>query len=319
MRDLSVYRSADGLIRIADVDDLGDRSRLYRGLAAGSYRRVSRGVVVTEDHWAALDADARYRLFIAAVAERMPADEMVAHVSAAALWRLPAIEPWPETVMTLGPPLGGGRRTLERTRRTGSSDEHAVVIHGISTTSLARTVVDIARSESLDSALVFADAAVRRAEHPVPGLPVEAPTRADLQRELDRVPPFHGERRAGRVVELADGRAQLPGETLSRLTMMRLGVPQPELQHSIIGASGRRYQLDFYWPGQNIGGEFDGRTKYFDAKYLNGRTPEQVVYDEKVREDEVRLTLDGYGRWDWTVARSPRLMAERLRRIGLRW
>lgn len=319
MRDLDIYRSAHGLIRMAEVDDLGDRSRLYRELAGGVYRRVSRGVVVAEDHWATLDADARYRLFIASVAERMPADEMVAHLSAAALWRLPAIEPWPGTVTTLGPPIGGGRQTRERIRRTGSADEHAVSIQGIMATSLARTVVDIARTESLDTALVFVDAALRRVDHPVSGLPLDAPTRHDLQRELDRIPPCHGERRAARVVERADGRAQLPGETLSRLTMMRLGVPTPVLQHRIVGASGRSYDLDFYWPEQNIGGEFDGRAKYLDAKYRNGRTAAQVVYDEKVREDEVRLDLDGYGRWDWTVARSPRLLGERLRRIGLRW
>ncbi len=101
--------------------------------------------------------------------------------------------------------------------------------------------------------------------------------------------------------------------------MMRLGVPLPVLQHRIISASGQYYDLDFYWPEQNIGGEFDGKIKYLDPRYRNGRTPEQVVYDEKVREDELRLELTGFGRWDWRIARSPRLLEERLRRIGLRW
>lgn len=319
MRTLDVYRSSAGLIRIAQVDDLGDRSRLYRELAAGTYRRIARGVLVPESHWAALDPDARHRLLITAVAERMPGDEIVAHWSAAALWRLPAIEPWPDQVTTLGPPLGGGRSSKERMRRTGASDDQAVVIDGVSVTSLTRTVVDISRTESLDAALVVADAALRRREHPFTGLPREAPARTDLERELARVPRYHGERRAARVIALADGRAQSPGETLSRLTMRRLGVPAPVLQHRIVGASGLNYDLDFYWPEQNIGAEFDGKVKYLDPRYRNGRTPDQVVYDEKVREDELRLELDGFARWDWMVARSPRLLEERLRRIGLRW
>lgn len=319
MRSLDRYLSASGLLRVSQVDDLGDRSRLYRDLTAGLYHRVARGVLVPTSQWIELDDDARYRLLIGAVSERMPADEIVAHLSAAALWRLPMIEPWPDRVFTLGPPIGGGRSTAERARCTGPPDEGAVKIDGIPTSSLARTVIDIARTESLEVAVAVADAALRRREYPVSGLPREAPTRADLERELRRIPACHGERRAARVVQLADGKAQLPGESLSRLTMLRLGVPLPVLQHRILSATGRVYDLDFYWPGQNIGAEFDGRAKYLDPRYRNGRTAEQVVYDEKVREDEVRLELSGFGRWDWTVARSPRLLEARLRQIGLRW
>lgn len=319
MRTLDRYLSGSGLLRVSDVDDLGDRSRLYREVAAGTYHRVARGVLVSAAQWAELKGDARHRLLIDAVSERMPSDEIVAHLSAAALWRLPMIEPWPDRVITLGPSIGGGRSTRERLRRTGVPDEQSVVIAGIPVSSLARTVVDISRTESLEVAVVVADAALRRARYPVSGLPGDAPTRADLERELERVPACHGERRAARVLELADGRAQLPGETLSRLTMMRLGMPQPVLQHRIVVRSGHVYDLDFYWPGQNIGAEFDGKAKYLDPLYRNGRTAEQVVYDEKVREDDLRLELDGFGRWDWTVARSPRLLADKLRHIGLRW
>lgn len=101
--------------------------------------------------------------------------------------------------------------------------------------------------------------------------------------------------------------------------MIELGVPLPELQHRVVSASGAVYYLDFYWPHQNIGADFDGRIKYFDPAFRGGRSAEQVVYDEKVREDDVRLELLGYGRWDWSVAGSGKLLAERLRRIGLQW
>jgi hypothetical protein len=34
--------------------------------------------------------------------------------------------------------------------------------------------------------------------------------------------------------------------------------------------------------------EFDGRIKYTDARFRNGRSPEQVLFDEKRREDRLR-------------------------------
>jgi hypothetical protein len=90
------------------------------------------------------------------------------------------------------------------------------------------------------------------------------------------------------------------------------------LQVELLGASGRRYIVDFWWPEFDVIGEFDGEDKYRNPVYLRGRTPEQALLDEKEREDDLRAAGHGMVRWKWDVARSPRLLAMKLNRAGVR-
>src|SRR5674476_401682 len=46
-------------------------------------------------------------------------------------------------------------------------------------------------------------------------------------------------------------------------------------------------RVDFWWPGARVVGEFDGRVKYGRAN-PSGRPPEDVLWDEKLREDRLR-------------------------------
>jgi hypothetical protein len=64
-------------------------------------------------------------------------------------------------------------------------------------------------------------------------------------------------------------------------------------------------------------GESDGRMKYLDPAYRNGRTAEQVVYDEKRREDELRRQCRAFVRWGWDEARNPAALGAVLRSVGL--
>jgi hypothetical protein len=92
----------------------------------------------------------------------------------------------------------------------------------------------------------------------------------------------------------------------------------PELQAAVRGASGRVWHVDFWWPEFNLIGEFDGKAKYTDERYLRGRTSQEVLYEEKLREDDLRAAAHGFVRWPWEVAISmPRLRA-RLIAAGLR-
>lgn len=55
-------------------------------------------------------------------------------------------------------------------------------------------------------------------------------------------------------------------------------------------------ETDFGWPALRTVGEFDGRQKY--GRLLSpGQDPGEVVYREKLREDEVRATGLGMVRW----------------------
>ena len=67
----------------------------------------------------------------------------------------------------------------------------------------------------------------------------------------------------------------------------------PELQVEMQGASGRWYIVDFWWPKFNVIGEFDGRFTYSDPAFLTGLTPDQVLYDETLREDDLRAARHG--------------------------
>jgi hypothetical protein len=50
---------------------------------------------------------------------------------------------------------------------------------------------------------------------------------------------------------------------------------------------------------------------------MNGRTPQQVMLDEKDREDDLRAAGHGFTRWDWGVAISPAAIRTRLLAAGV--
>lgn len=89
-----------------------------------------------------------------------------------------------------------------------------------------------------------------------------------------------------RAVDLADGRAESPLETRGRLRIVGSGLPTPELQVEIRAGGGLIAVVDAWFDDAAVAVEFDGRVKYTDP--WRGRSPEQVLWDEKRREDELR-------------------------------
>jgi hypothetical protein len=87
---------------------------------------------------------------------------------------------------------------------------------------------------------------------------------------------------------------------------------------ALAGASGRIYIVDFWWPQFNMIGEFDGDAKYTDPEFLRGRTPEQALLDEKLREDDLRAAGHGMCRWRWSTAMSVHSLHAHLRAAGIR-
>ena len=185
-------------------------------------------------------------------------------------------------------------------------------------TSLAQTVVDVARSWSFAQGVVVADAALHRALPPIDGPPTTCVTKDDLWAELARVPIAHGSAKARRVIEFADAAAESPGESVSRVNIELAGLTTPLLQQWIRGASGKEWRVDFWWPQFNLIGESDGESKYTDPRYLQGRTSEQAVYDEKLREDDLRATGRRFSRWPWATAKSLHALRAHLLAAGVR-
>ena len=95
-----------------------------------------------------------------------------------------------------------------------------------------------------------------------------------------------GPRERSRAVALADGRAESPLETRGRLRIVGAGLPTPELQVEIRVGGRLVGVVDAWFEDAAVAVEFDGRVKYTDP--WRGRTPEQVLWEEKRREDELR-------------------------------
>ena len=161
--------------------------------------------------------------------------------------------------------------------------DEVTVVDGLPVTTVARTIADLGRLLPFDRALVPADAALHH------GLA----TREELVEAVARRPRRPRNAAARRVVAFADGRAESPGETRSRLAIRRAGLPPPVLQHPVIGV-----RCDFYWEEYATVGEFDGKVEY--GRYLRpGQTAGDAVFVEKRREDALRDHGLEVVRWVW--------------------
>ncbi|RZU64154.1 hypothetical protein EV379_0448 [Microterricola gilva] len=313
-QSLDLVRIAPALLLAGEHNALGAvRGQLAREVAAGRLIRLRRGLYAWRTAWDALDATERYQAMVLGVARTSGQLPVLSHASAAALHGLPVVGRWPQTVHQLIRPERGGRSTPDRIRHAADFDAADIVERdGLVLTGLARTLVDLARSASVFTAVASIDAAMH-----VPRFGGRAAiTKAELDETFERMLPFRRSARARELLDFGDGRAESVSESNSRVTMARLGVPQPELQHRWVIA-GEHYDSDFYWPHVDAIGESDGRGKYADPRLLGERTPSDVIYAEKLREDALRREARAFTRWDYTIGMSTSGLAARLSRIGV--
>ena len=306
------------IIFVRECVSPAERAAIARRHRDGELECVARGAYVDAAVWHSLQRDAHYRLRIHAVAARLGADAVLSHESAAALWRLPWVGTWPLRIHTTGTAASGGRSNTAVFHHTTGLSARTDLIDGLLVTPLARTVVDIAQTVSFGTAVTVADAALRRTFHPVDSAPASTLSREELHDELTRIQLLHGSAKARAVVEFADGRADRPGESMSRVSIRSAGLIPPQLQVVLRGRSGRQWTVDFWWPEFNLIGEFDGKWKYTEPEFLKGRTPHQVLLDEKYREDDLRAAGHNFSRWDWALAVSPPRLRAHLLAAGLR-
>lgn len=127
-----------------------------------------------------------------------------------------------------------------------------------------------------------------------------------------------GVRSARRTVGFLDVDSESVGESVSRVRLMEEGLPAPELQQEIFGPNGQLVaRVDFYWKDQQTIGEFDGKIKY--GRLLKpGQRIEDVIFDEKVREDALRDLGSQVVRWLWRDLYRPGWLRERVLRAFAR-
>lgn len=262
-------------------------------LSGSGWHRLRRGVYLPAGQYAGnLSALQRHLLQARAAAAASSDDAVISHVTAAVAHGLPI---W-------AIPLE--RVHLSRDRRSGARSGPQTVLHAapfaaadvvsvadLRVTSVARTVVDLARTLQFEQAVVVGDAALQLGKTTV----------AELFGQLEQARHRPGAAVARRAVQFLDGRAESPGESRSRVALSRWGkLPKPELQPSVFDEKGRFVgRVDFLFPELGVIGEFDGEGKYRKEEQRGTRTADEVVVAEKIREDALRALGWIVVRWTW--------------------
>lgn len=279
-----------------------------------SLTAVRRGYYRAAD--AGFTASDRYRLRILATADARSSGLIFTHASAAELWGCPQLLPAIEYVHVTQP--GRARRTTAgvQVHRGSVPEEHLVTLpDGLVVASRAWTAVQVAATASLPGVLLPLD-------HLVRGIVAESGAEAAevIETLVSLIPPrMKGRARAERHLRLADPRSESAGESLSRGQMVILEVPMPELQVRLPRGDQRGEDVvDFDWPELGAFGEFDGKGKYFDPSLTQGRTPAEVLWDEKAREDRIRRHRPRGARWGWDDALSRGRLRAILAAAGIR-
>ncbi len=274
---------------------------LQRGAERGAIERIGHGGYVDAREWSMLRADEQSLLRALAHARQRP-EAVLSHSSAALLHGLPiAIPPTRPEVLRLRSQhdLGGaGVRA-----RSSVAPAEATAIDGVRVVPLERTVLDLAATLPFREALA-----------PIDGYLARGGTRDALDDLLGGL-RIRGARRAEVAIAHGDAGAANGGESLSRGTVHELGFPPPVVQMPVPGTA---HQTDLGWPEFELRGELDGFQKYVDARFTDGRTPAQVVFAEKRREDEIRLiTGHRFVRWTFEDALRVHPLRRALLRAGL--
>lgn len=309
------------IIVVAELDDPSISRALHRGAARGDLVRLVRGIYAPRAVIDALLPSERELLRAVAAAARGRVRQPLCGISAARVWGIPILEDDFEPVVdALGWDHRATRRLADVRYWAAADDRYRVIGHhpvaacpAIAVTDLPRTIAELAARSSFARAVAATDWAirVRRRREGV------TTTLDEIRSVASALGLVRGSARLARALSFADGRSESAGESWMRVLIHQLGFEVPELQHEYLLADGRRFRSDFRWSSIRLAGEFDGRLKYRAAEARGGLTAEQIVVEEKDREDAIRSTGDGMLRCVRDDLRDPRLLRQKLEAAGV--
>jgi hypothetical protein len=294
------------LLIVRDRATDAERRALARDAERGLLHRVRPGVYVDRVAYEACSPEQRHLVAMRSLAAVASSPPVFSHWSAAVLHGLPVLgrDRLGRVHVTVGDAADRGLVGVAAHVAPLESGERSL-IGPLLATSAARTVVDVARVSPFEGGVVIADGALHS------GLAVEL-----LEDAVAEATSRTGWRKAQAVVAFADGDAESAAESCSRVTMLRIGIARPVLQWKVFDRRGLAGRLDFGFLWVPAGGETDGEQKYRDAMMAPTGAADAVI-TEKRREDRVRLEVPRLGRWGYAEARSARLLAPILARIGV--
>lgn len=300
---LTRISTRSGLLTARDAHEIGlSRSEIDALVRTGLLERVVRGIYAMPLEQPRPEAVYR-RFVLAALAANpgTPGDIVLAGPAAAVLLGLPLFGRAP-TVVHVAAPHDHGRKAGRLLQPLGALSSREITQAGpwrVATP--ARAAIDTARVLTTISGVVAADAALR----------LGMADRRDLVGACARVAGRTGVSRARRTVRLADALSESPGESWSAVVIDNLGLPAAERQHPFEDEDGFIGRVDFWWPERRVVGEFDGRVKYGRVN-PSGRPPEDVLWDEKRREDRLRAIGQAVVRWTSSDLARPDALQRRL-------
>lgn len=265
-------------VRIVTTADL-----LARGVTADRIKLlIRRGTLVRVGHGCYATAQVaqsvlRYpgghHLLAAGAALAGPGQGLVAsHTTAARIHGLDLLDrAGPEVTLTRIRGTGS-RRPAHGVRLTTARVPPAQITtrYGVPVTSVARTVVDLARSAPFRAGVVTADSALR----------LKLTTTDELHAVLASCRQWPGVTRAAGVVEFADRLSESALESICRVAFRDLGLPPPELQVWVGGEHGEIGRADFFWKKFATIAEADGALKYADPD----KARQQLWRDARLHE-----------------------------------
>ncbi|MFT4212138.1 MAG: hypothetical protein QM626_09720 [Microbacterium sp.] len=302
------------LVRRSERADPIDGRRLKRAVDSGEWVRVVPGVFASSREWRRLLPLERHRVRVIETMRRLPAPATFVLHAAAAIWRMDVLGRWPAQVDVAVRSSGGARSS-------GTVRRHAVDPRGLALLPVGRHFVTTPAQTAVDLALTL--------PHVVAVTAIDQSlwdrrrggaltTRDELRRVQAANSHRRGHARAGRAIAAAEDGAANVRETEARLELIRLGFPRPRLQERRILRTGRLVYGDMYFPEADHWLEVDGDGKYVSPEYTGGRSPEEIVIDEKNRENEIRREVRGFSRLGPKDAGRPRLLYDILTFDGLR-
>jgi predicted transcriptional regulator of viral defense system len=237
----------------------------------GDLMAIRRGVYADGDHARKLLTfrDGEQLLAVGAAAARHGDRAVVSHQSAAYLHKIGLVGRQDSAVHLTRPPGAGWRGAAGVRQHCAALPAEHVTRHlGLSVTTAARTVVDLARALPFRAGVVAADSALHQ----------RLASRDDLRFVLAVCSRWRGSAVAAEVIAFADARSESPLESIARVVFRDCGLPPPKLQ-ALIGTAGEVARVDFFWDRYRTIAEVDGAIKYADP----GRARAQLERDSWLR------------------------------------
>lgn len=282
-----------------------ERRSLARDVERGVLIRIRLGVYAEREAYLALNPEQRHIVQMRAVVAVSPWPVIFSHSSALVVHGLPARR------FRLGKVHVTFTRSGERGREGVAghvfqiTPDELTTIGGLTVTTRARTVVDVAGECPFEEGVAVADAVL-----------AAGMAREELEEAIVIAGPRQAANRIRDVVRMAHPGAESVNESYSRVRFMRMGYWPPELQHPLWDEIGFVAWLDFWFRRFRVGGEADGKVKLLDPAMAREGAG-KALWHEKRREDRALPLVAGPARWGWEEANSSPLLQRKVAAFGV--